>query len=151
MAGNVNTLLTILHHENSYSNWTHNFTSDMTALNVVSSTLSVNGSTLYLSESKFNWSQSITEPNRLILLLLKFHYNISDEGFYIQRLYLDSAYIYIILSDQGYTCIYIYAIDVNLYVISFVTFPFILTTYSMSVIFSGTQHHLFFSMQSVLH
>ena len=124
----INAFLTISHDTNLLSSWTYNTVSDI--LNYVSSALSVNGSRLASNASKFNLSQTVMESGTLTQVI-NFLYNISDGGFYVHYQYLsDPYYLYYI---QGYRCDdhYDYAdIYLSLYPISFVTFPFILTTYS---------------------
>ena len=129
--GDVSTLLTISRDTNLSSSWTYNIISDI--LNYVSSALSVNGLRLASDASKFNLSQRAMEPG-ILTEVINFLYNISDEGLYVHYQYSDPIYLYIVLGDQGHRCIdhYEYAAHyLSLYRgISFVTFPFILTTYS---------------------
>ena len=123
----VSTLLMISHDTNLSSSWTYNIVSDI--LNYVSSALSMNGSRLASDASKFNLSHTVMGPGTLTQVI-NFQYNISDEGFYVHYQYLSS--LYYLYHIQGYRCDdhYDYAsYYLHLYRISFVTFPFILTTY----------------------
>ena len=128
--GDVSTLLTISRDTNLSSSWTSDIISD--ALNYAYSSLSVNGSRLASDACKFNLSQRTMEPG-ILTEVINFLYNISDEGFYVHYQYLSDPYnLYRVLRNQGHRCYnhYDYAdIYLHLYRISFVTFPFILTTY----------------------
>ena len=73
------------------------------------------------------------EPNRLTQLI-NFRYVTADEGFYIQQLYLTIFTVYNRLLYDGYDCfdhVHYVAGYLGLHSISLVTFPFILSTYSM--------------------
>ena len=132
VTGAFSSLLTITHDTNLTSSWTFNITVGVITSDYVSSVLSVNGSRL-TSISKFNLSQTIIQPN-ILTQVIKFLYNSSDEGFYIQQLHISDPYhLYCALRDQGYRCFdhYHYTeLYINLRSVSLVAFPFILTTYS---------------------
>ena len=130
--GDISTLMTISHDTNLSSSWTSSIISN--ALNDVSSTLSVNGSRLASDASKFNLSRTVMGLS-ILTEVINFLYNISDEGFYVHYQYLSNPYnLYRVLRDQGHRCRdhYHYADSyLSLYRgLSFVTFPFILITYS---------------------
>ena len=131
--GDSNTLLTISHDTNLSSSWTYNITAAVIRSAYLSSSLSVNGSPLAFDASKFNISQTAMESG-VLKQVMNFQYNFSDEGFYIYYLYFSHPYyLYDVLRDQGHRCqdhYYRYA-DGYLFLspISFVIFPFILSTY----------------------
>ena len=112
---NESTLLTFDQYTNLTSAWT---------LNITASVIS----------SKYNLSQTATEPG-LLIQVINFQYNISDEGFYILHLYFGDPYnLYAVLRTQGYRCEdhYSYAsYYLNLYNgMLLAVFPFALTTFS---------------------
>ena len=103
------------------------------AVQYLSSSLSVNGLILAFDASKFNISQTVLGSGALTQVI-NFQYNSSDEGFYFHSLYFsDASLLYYSLRDQGHRCRnhrryadgYLF-----LYPLSFAIFPFILTTYS---------------------
>ena len=99
------------------------------AIRYLSSSLSVNGSRLASDASKFNLSQTAMERG-VLKQMIDFWYNFSDEGFYIHSLYFSDPY-YLGDEDHSYRCFnYDYALRPRQNLISFVIFPFILTTYS---------------------
>jgi hypothetical protein len=127
-----NILFTISHDTNFSSSWTSNIDITDRAIRYLSSSLSVNGSRLASDASKFNLLQTAME-NGVLTQVINFQYNISDEGFYVHSLYFSDPY-YLYRADRVRRCRdhYNYADRyLNLYrALSFVIFPFILTTYS---------------------
>ena len=91
----------------------------------MSSVLSVNGSRLTFD---VNQSWIIMEPN-ILTQLIKFEYNSSDKGFYIQQLSIHDYYLYLVLRDQGYRCMdhFRYTDRLHLFSVSLIAFPFILS------------------------
>ena len=126
---NSTTLLTVSHDTNLSSSWTFNLLAGV--LNYVHSALNVNGSRLASDASKFNLSQIAMESG-ILTQVINFQYNLSDEGFYVHSFYLsDPYYLYRVHKSRRCEDYYDYAdIYLRLYRISFVTFPFVLTTYS---------------------
>ena len=63
---------------------------------------------------------------------ISFQYNFSDEGFYIHNLHANPVALNNILRDEGLECPRIPRLDIDgsFSMISFITFPFIFTTYS---------------------
>ena len=61
---------------------------------------------------------------------ISFQYNFSDEGFYIYNLHANPVALNNILRDEGLECSRILQLDRSHSMISFVTFPFVFTTYS---------------------
>ena len=100
------------------------------AIRYLSSSLSVNGSRLASDASKFNLSQTAMERG-VLTQMIDFWYNFSDEGFYIHSLYFSDPYYLLHVGDEdhSYRC-FNYALRPRPNLISFVIFPFILTTYS---------------------
>ena len=123
------TLFRISHDTNLSSIWTSNITAS--AIRDLSSSLSVNGTRLASDASKFNISHTAMESS-VLTQVIDFRYNCSDEGFYLLSLYFYHPYSVIHrLHDRRCWGHYNYAeLYLNLYPISFVIFPFILTTYS---------------------
>ena len=108
------------------------------AISYLSSSLSVNGSSLASDASKFNLSQTALGSG-VLTQVIDFQYYFSDEGFYVHSLYFSDPYYLFYVGDEGrlrrYRCLnyYDYAekkIYLRLRQISFIIFPFILTTYS---------------------
>ena len=134
VTGDSSTLLTIHHNiQLSSSGLYYNMMVDIITSYSMYSGLSVNGTLLMSNGAKFNLSQTIMEPNRLIQEI-SFQYGISDEGYYIQHLYNSDTYsVYQVLRDHGYRC-YDHRNYVQRYLwlrsVSFANLPFTLNTYS---------------------
>ena len=125
------TLFTIIHDTNLSSSWTSNITASIIrSSRYLSSSLSVNGLRLASDASKFNLSLTTMESG-VLTQVINFQYNFSDEGFYVHNLYSNPIALNNILRDQGLECPRISSMfDGSYSMISFVTFPFIFTTYS---------------------
>jgi hypothetical protein len=127
-----NTLFTISHDTDLSSSWTSSIIASAIRSGYLSSSLNVNGSRLASDASKFNISQTAMESG-VLTQVINFRYSFSDEGFYVHSLYLsDPYYLLHVPMDHIYRCFnyYEYADDLRLNRISFIIFPFILTTYS---------------------
>ena len=126
----VTNLFTIIHDTDFSSSWTSIITASIIrSSRYLSSSLSRNGSRLPSDASKFNLSLTIMESG-VLTQGISFQYNFSDEGFYIHNLHANPIALNNILRDEGLECSRIPQLDRSLSVISFVTFPFIFTTYS---------------------
>ena len=94
--------------------------------------MSVNGTRLASDASKFNLSQTAMESG-VLTQVINFQYNFVDEGFYVYSLYFSRLYYLFRVGGEihGYQCQENYAgLYLRLRPISFVIFPYILTTYS---------------------
>ena len=132
-----NTLFTISHDTNLSLSWTSSIIAR--AIGYLSSSLSVNGSRLAFDASKFNISQTAME-NGILTQVINFRYNFSDEGIYFHSLYFPDLYnllrmgcefnilFFQYLDYYDYIDTYLQILHINQ--ISFIIFPFILTTYS---------------------
>ena len=129
----VTNLFTIIHDTNFSSSWTSTITASIIrSSRYLSSSLSRNGSRLASDASKFNLSLTIMESG-VLTQGISFQYNFSDEGFYIHNLHANPIALNNILRDEGLECSRIPLLDRShsaKSMISFVTFPFIFTTYS---------------------
>ena len=127
--GDSDSLLTIRFNTCLTFNWTNITTAIFTSQRSYST---LNGSRV-VQGSKYNLSQTVMEPNRL-MQLINFYYDTADEGFYIQQLYSTIFTVDNILLDNGYECfdlLHYVAVYLGLQLTSLITFPFILSTYSM--------------------
>ena len=128
----VTNLFTIIHDTNFSSSWTSTITASIIrSSRYLSSSLSRNGARLASDVSKFNLSLTVMESG-VLTQGISFQYNFSDEGFYIHNLHANPIALNNILRDEGLECSRIPQLDINgsFSMISFVTFPFIFTTYS---------------------